>query len=205
MKVPPVNVLESEEPESGSGPKSDSGTYCSEDAESSLHAMQRHRLIQLQHAVKCSKGEGECSISPFCWKLKLLWRHVLICKNDYCKVPLCTSSRFILHHYGHCSEPNCEVCVPVKETYKRVHSDEEERALLKEPPKRMRVSRSQPNLFIPGRKSNSFDEGREQRTRIIRDSDIAPIISKFDVLAINNMSEAIGFGIPAVLEQQINN
>lgn len=206
MKVPPENTSEPEVPESGSMVDTDSGTYCSEDAEGSLHAMQRHRLLQLRHAVKCPKGEGACYISPFCWKLKLLWRHVLVCKNDYCNVPLCTSSRFILRHYGHCSDPNCEVCVPVKETSKRVHSDEEERTLLKVPSKRMRVSKSQPNFMVPGRiaKSNSFDEDREQRARIVHDSDVAPITSKFNILTIENLSEAARFDSP-VFEPRTNN
>jgi len=178
--------------------------YCSEDAENSVHAMQRHRLLQLRHAVKCSKGQGECKISPFCWKLKLLWKHVLTCKNDYCQLPLCSSSRFILHHYGHCLEPNCKVCIPVKETYKRTYTDEEESELLKAPPKRMRVSRSQGNLIFSNRKSNSFDEGREQRTRIVHDSEMVPIISKLDILSINSLDEVPRSATPAVEQGIIN-
>lgn len=68
----------------------------------SVILMQRDRLVQLRHASKCPAPPGQCEISPYCGRLKALWKHILDCKSEYCRVPLCASSRFILHHYGGC-------------------------------------------------------------------------------------------------------
>lgn len=134
--------------------------------------LQRHRLLQLRHAIKCPYEINKCPISSHCGKLKTLWKHLLQCKDQYCDVPLCVSSRYIIYHYGSCPKDNCNVCRPVRDTYKRAHTEEEERRLLQRvPPKRMRVSRSQTNFVIQGLKRNSFDEEREVRTRIVKDAD----------------------------------
>lgn len=137
-----------------------------------VQALQRDRLMHLRHTIKCPYGKGVCPITPHCWRIKVLWKHMLDCKDNDCSYSLCASSRYVLSHYHSCAEANCEVCVPVKETYKRAHTEEEEREILRRcPPKRMRVSRSQPNFVLTRQATNSFDEGRELRTRIIRDGD----------------------------------
>jgi hypothetical protein len=220
---PPHNLSQEEEITSG---------------DSSILEMQRHRLLQLRHAIKCVYTQGTCPISPYCGKLKILWKHLLICKNDYCQIPLCTSSRYVLYHYGHCKNLTCAVCIPVKDTYKRSHTDAEERELLKCPPKRMRVSRSQVNfegLLLRASSNNnnnnistnntsnttttttnnqvpfnSFDIGREERTRIMKDDDIArqdmmlPFIEKFGALTSSHNSHQHQYHLPPSQYQQQN-
>lgn len=135
-----------------------------------LQAKQQHRLLHLRHAIKCPYEKTKCPISPHCWKLKLLWKHLLVCKEQYCSTPLCVSSRFLLDHYRKCPKNTCVVCLPVRETYKRAHTEAEEREiLLRIPPKRMRVSCSPSNFPVTNR--NTFDEDRDTRTRIMKDID----------------------------------
>lgn len=151
-----------------------------------LQATQRHRLLQLRHAIKCPYAENKCPISSHCGKLKVLWKHLLVCKDQHCKVPLCISSRFLLNHYGSCPKTSCRVCRPVRETYKRAHTEEEERELLlRVPPKRMRVSSSQANFAIQGLKCNSFDEGRNVRTRIVQDEKTSPFLGALSACGVS--------------------
>lgn len=146
--------------------------YSDDSATEKIKDLQRYRLLQLRHAIKCSYEKNKCPISSHCAKLKTLWKHLLQCKDQYCDFPLCVSSRYIIYHYGSCPKDNCNVCHPVRDSYKRAHTEEEERRLLQRvPPKRMRVSRSQTNFAIQVLKRNSFDEEREVRTRIVKDAD----------------------------------
>ncbi len=158
-----------------------------------LQALQRHRLLHLRHAIKCPYEENKCPISAHCGKLKVLWKHLLVCKDQHCKVPYCISSRFLLNHYRCCPKTSCRVCRPVRETYKRAHTEEEERELLlRVPPKRMRVSSSQGNFAIQGLKCNSFDEGREMRTRIVQDEKTSPFLGALSACGVstNNVDSA---------------
>ena len=77
----------------------------------------RQRLLLLRHASKCTAENGTCSITPHCAEMKVLWKHIANCKDSYCKVRHCMSSRYVLSHYRRCKPP-CNICDPVKEIIK---------------------------------------------------------------------------------------
>jgi len=79
----------------------------------------RQRLVELRHASMCPCGPNECTVSPYCWQLKILWKHILQCKNDDCNIRLCLSSRYILTHYRNCRDGTCEICAPVRNPLQR--------------------------------------------------------------------------------------
>jgi hypothetical protein len=75
---------------------------------------QQQRLVLLRHASKCISKPSECLVTPHCEQVKLLWRHIVICKDPGCNVPHCVSSRLVLSHYHRCRDQNCDVCEPVR-------------------------------------------------------------------------------------------
>ncbi len=77
----------------------------------------RQRLLLLRHASKCTAANGTCTITPHCAEMKELWKHIASCKDSYCKVRHCMSSRYVLSHYRRCKPP-CNICDPVKEIIK---------------------------------------------------------------------------------------
>jgi len=77
----------------------------------------RQRLLLLRHASKCTAENGQCTITPHCAEMKVLWKHIANCKDSYCKVRHCMSSRYVLSHYRRCKPP-CNICDPVKEIIK---------------------------------------------------------------------------------------
>jgi E1A/CREB-binding protein len=81
--------------------------------------VQQNRLLLLHHAYKCPNRGGQCPINPYCFGIKVVWAHILICKDPLCRVPLCSSTRAILHHYAYCQVPSCSICSPVRETMKQ--------------------------------------------------------------------------------------
>jgi len=88
----------------------------------------RHRLLLLRHASKCTAENGTCTITPRCAEMKVLWKHIAKCKDNYCKVRHCLSSRYIISHWRRCRSP-CNICVPVRELIKNgvpVYSSESE-------------------------------------------------------------------------------
>ena len=74
---------------------------------------QRTRIIQLRHASKCSRNEN-CPVYSNCSILKLLWEHILICKDSECKEKWCISSRWVFSHYAKCRDIDCSLCGPLK-------------------------------------------------------------------------------------------
>jgi E1A/CREB-binding protein len=80
---------------------------------------QQQRLLLLRHASKCPHETGKCPVTEYCGNMKQLWKHIVSCKEQDCKIPHCVSSRFVLAHYSKCKEPNCPVCGPVREAIKR--------------------------------------------------------------------------------------
>ena len=77
----------------------------------------RQRLLLLRHASKCQAENGTCTTTPHCAEMKELWKHIASCKDSYCKVRHCMSSRYVLSHYRRCKPP-CNICDPVKEIIK---------------------------------------------------------------------------------------
>lgn len=80
---------------------------------------QQQRLLLLRHASKCPHENGRCPVTPHCASMKNLWKHIMGCKDQECKVPHCVSSRYVLSHYSKCKDVNCPVCGPVREAIRR--------------------------------------------------------------------------------------
>jgi E1A/CREB-binding protein len=80
---------------------------------------QQQRLLLLRHASKCPHENNRCPVTPHCWGMKQLWKHIMSCKDQDCKVPHCVSSRYVLSHYSKCKEPQCPVCGPVRDAIKK--------------------------------------------------------------------------------------
>lgn len=80
--------------------------------------MMQQRLILLNHASKCELG-SQCPASKHCGYMKILWSHMLICKDNDCQMQHCVSSRYILSHYGNCKDINCHICTNVRKSVKR--------------------------------------------------------------------------------------
>ena len=74
---------------------------------------QQQRLLLLRHASKCAKEV--CDVTPHCANMKLLWKHIMSCKEKNCKMPHCVSSRYVLSHYSKCRDTACPVCGPVRD------------------------------------------------------------------------------------------
>jgi hypothetical protein len=72
-------------------------------------------LILLRHASLCKNEDGQCGTTPYCTRIKLLWKHVKICKDIKCIYPDCISSRKVIAHYNKCEDQNCKICGPVQQ------------------------------------------------------------------------------------------
>ena len=80
---------------------------------------QQQRLLLLRHASKCPHEAGRCPVTPHCASMKQLWKHIMTCKDQECKVAHCVSSRYVLSHYSKCKDQACPVCGPVREAIRR--------------------------------------------------------------------------------------
>lgn len=79
---------------------------------------QQQRLLLLRHASKCT-SDSDCRVTPHCASMKVLWKHIMSCKNQECKTAHCVSSRYVLSHYSKCKDHNCPVCAPVREAIRQ--------------------------------------------------------------------------------------
>jgi len=75
---------------------------------------QKRWLLFLRHARWCRAPEGKCPESN-CFIAQKLLKHMDGCNASPCSFPRCYPSRRLLHHYRNCRDPNCPVCVPVKD------------------------------------------------------------------------------------------
>ena len=80
---------------------------------------QQQRLLLLRHASKCPYDQGRCPITLHCASMKILWKHIMSCKDQHCSTSHCVSSRYVLSHYSKCREEKCPVCAPVKDAIRR--------------------------------------------------------------------------------------
>ena len=76
---------------------------------------QQQRLLLLRHASKCPLEGGYCPVTPHCASMKQLWKHIMTCQDQDCKVAHCVSSRYVLSHYSTCMDQACPVCRPIRE------------------------------------------------------------------------------------------
>ena len=74
----------------------------------------QQRLLLLRHASKCGYTEN-CPITQHCSAMKQLWKHLAVCRQKHCDYPHCMSSRYILAHFRQCKDPECNICLPVRE------------------------------------------------------------------------------------------
>lgn len=81
------------------------------------HRNQQRWLLFLLHARKCSAPEGRCQ-ELSCSSARKLCKHIDGCTLRHCPVPRCHHTRVLLHHFIHCKDPCCPVCVFVK-NYRR--------------------------------------------------------------------------------------
>lgn len=79
---------------------------------------QQQRLLLLRHASKCT-NDSDCRVTPHCASMKVLWKHIMSCKNQECKTAHCVSSRYVLSHYSKCKDHHCPVCAPVREAIRQ--------------------------------------------------------------------------------------
>lgn len=74
---------------------------------------QQRWLLFLRHARRCAAPEGKCQ-ELNCVTVQKLWKHIEKCFLAQCPYPRCHHTKILLHHNKHCVDPNCPVCVPVK-------------------------------------------------------------------------------------------
>ncbi|GMH16077.1 hypothetical protein Nepgr_017918 [Nepenthes gracilis] len=74
---------------------------------------QQKWLLFLRHARGCAAPEGKCQEANCINAQKLLW-HMRGCNASHCSYPRCFHTQRLLHHHRHCKDPDCPVCVPVK-------------------------------------------------------------------------------------------
>ena len=111
---------------------------------------QQQRLLLLRHASKCPHENGRCPVTPHCWNMKQLWKHIMSCKDQDCKVAHCVSSRYVLSHYSKCKEPTCPVCGPVREAIRRNYERSRDVVKMARNPGQHAVNPIQPPAVLPG-------------------------------------------------------
>jgi hypothetical protein len=85
----------------------------------SVDTIQQQRLLLLRHSSKCPHDDGCCPDTPYCGTMKILWGHIICCKeNPSCDFVHCVSSRLLLKHYANCKLKSCCTCTPVREAVK---------------------------------------------------------------------------------------
>lgn len=77
------------------------------------HRNQQRWLLFLLHARRCSAPEGRCQ-ERFCSFAQKLCRHMDGCNLRHCPYPRCHHTKELFHHFIHCKDPCCPVCVFVK-------------------------------------------------------------------------------------------
>lgn len=87
---------------------------------------QIQRLLLLRHASKCPHEANRCPVTTHCFAMKSLWKHLMKCKDQECKVAHCVSSRYVLSHYSKCQDPQCPVCGPVRASIRKASNENHE-------------------------------------------------------------------------------
>ena len=90
------------------------GNNGSEDRRKKVLKRQQQRLLLLRHAAKCN-NEVDCKVTSHCSTMKVLWKHIIDCKEQKCKTTYCVSSRYVLSHYAKCKDYACTICGPVRD------------------------------------------------------------------------------------------
>eukprot|EP00250_Pteridium_aquilinum_P011855 c20351_g2_i1 orf=875-5692(+) len=91
------------------------GTASSEHQRAQQYIRQQRWLLFLRHASKCVAPEGQCQQTPHCHTARQLWAHIIKCIVRECQYPRCVPSRTLLKHHQNCKDPDCPVCVPVRQ------------------------------------------------------------------------------------------
>ncbi|KAL1221472.1 Histone acetyltransferase HAC5 [Cardamine amara subsp. amara] len=79
----------------------------------------RKWILYMYHVHYCKETQGNCA-SKFCYKTKMLLRHIIPCKVPDCDYHnLCGFTRKCMLHYKHCKDESCPICVFVKNFKKK--------------------------------------------------------------------------------------
>ncbi|XP_022158282.1 histone acetyltransferase HAC1 isoform X2 [Momordica charantia] len=74
---------------------------------------QQRWLLFLRHARRCAAPEGKCP-ERNCITVQKLWQHLDKCSSSQCSYLRCQHTKVLLQHHKLCSDPNCPVCIPVR-------------------------------------------------------------------------------------------
>jgi len=102
------------------------GAASAEDHRRAVLKQQIQRLLLLRHASKCPHEANQCPVTTHCSSMKTLWKHLMKCKDQECKVPHCVSSRYVLSHYSKCQDSQCPVCGPVRASIRKASNENNE-------------------------------------------------------------------------------
>ena len=97
-----------------------------EDHRRAVLKQQIQRLLLLRHASKCPHEADRCPVTAHCASMKQLWKHLMKCKDQECKVAHCVSSRYVLSHYSKCQDTHCPVCGPVRASIRKASNENSE-------------------------------------------------------------------------------
>lgn len=74
---------------------------------------QQRWLLFLRHARRCAAPEGKCP-ERNCVTVQKLWQHLDKCSSSQCSYLRCQHTKVLLQHHKQCRDPNCPVCIPVR-------------------------------------------------------------------------------------------
>lgn len=138
-----------------------------EDLRKQILKQRQQRLLLLRHASKCD-NDVDCNWS--CSKMKVLWRHIMECKELKCDTRHCVSSRHVLSHYSRCKNHTCPVCGPVRDAirkrlskrgFSQVRSDDDGHP--DEQPVQKRAKLTTPSVM-----ASAFEEGASHADQTLR-------------------------------------
>lgn len=88
-------------------------TTCQNNNSARQYRNQQRWLLFLRHARRCGAPEGKCP-ERNCITVQKLWHHLDKCSSSQCGYLRCEHTKVLLHHHKQCRDPNCPVCIPVR-------------------------------------------------------------------------------------------
>uniref|UniRef100_A0A6S8TE29 histone acetyltransferase n=1 Tax=Chaetoceros debilis TaxID=122233 RepID=A0A6S8TE29_9STRA len=97
--------------------------------ENRLLAKQQKRLLLLRHSAVCK--DSNCKIKAKCTTGKRMLKHLSTCTNGKsCKTSNCYSSSVLLRHFIQCTDENCELCLPLRVTTRKLPERQRKRNIV---------------------------------------------------------------------------
>ncbi|XP_065216757.1 protein cbp-1-like [Planococcus citri] len=85
----------------------------------------QNQLVRLLHAGQCQKRERQAAeegeyvapcMIPQCIMMRVIWNHIGKCwDGNQCPTADCASSKQLISHWKTCQNPDCPVCLPVRQ------------------------------------------------------------------------------------------